>query len=159
MIMFTFPSKKEKRRWLQVAVQQGSPFYPLHFRALPCGLTSAARVFTKIVVALVAALRLQGIFIIPYLNNWFLNAASWEIHIESLLGQGKYKRLSVRHAQCTVLLSKQTIIGICWWENRIFWEASHPISKPDKTHHTAGAHILHHRTEGLWSSSDMGRSS
>lgn len=48
----------------------------LQYRSLPFGLTTAPRVFSKVLVALVAHLRLQGVFIYPYLDDLLLKSSS-----------------------------------------------------------------------------------
>lgn len=47
------------------------------YRALPFGLSTAPRVFTKILVALVANLRSQGVRIFPYLDDILVAASSF----------------------------------------------------------------------------------
>ncbi|KAG8452945.1 hypothetical protein GDO86_004664 [Hymenochirus boettgeri] len=49
------------------------------FTALPFGLASAPRIFTKIMTCQAAFLRLQGIFILPYLDDLLIRAASFKL--------------------------------------------------------------------------------
>lgn len=48
------------------------------YRALPFGLSSAPRVFTKIMISLVAQWRLSGIHVHPYLDDLLLRASSYD---------------------------------------------------------------------------------
>ncbi|XP_041425389.1 uncharacterized protein LOC121395599 [Xenopus laevis] len=54
------------------------------FVALPFGLTSAPRVFTKLMAVTAAALRLQGISVTPYLDDLLLKASTAERSEEDL---------------------------------------------------------------------------
>lgn len=53
----------------------GSHHY--QYRALLFGLLAAARVFTKILMAAVAHLCLQGVFLYPYLDDILIHSRSW----------------------------------------------------------------------------------
>ncbi|KAJ1135229.1 hypothetical protein NDU88_001673, partial [Pleurodeles waltl] len=46
------------------------------FAVLPFGLTSAPRVFTKVVSVVAADLRRKGIAVFPYLDDWLIKAES-----------------------------------------------------------------------------------
>ncbi|XP_053149582.1 uncharacterized protein LOC128344105 [Hemicordylus capensis] len=48
------------------------------YRALPFGLSTAPRVFTKIMVALVAHLRTRGIHLYPFLDDLLIRSPSWD---------------------------------------------------------------------------------
>ncbi|XP_056426617.1 uncharacterized protein LOC130367817 isoform X1 [Hyla sarda] len=78
------PIEEKSRRFLRVAVFLDQKIHHFQFRALPFGLTSAPRVFTKIAVTVVATLRLQGIQIIPYLDDWLLVATTQELLLQHL---------------------------------------------------------------------------
>ncbi|VDI17093.1 Hypothetical predicted protein [Mytilus galloprovincialis] len=64
------PIYKTHKKYLRFCLKNGRA---LQFKALPFGPTSAPRVFTKIVAAVVAAhLRSRGIRLVVYLDDWFL---------------------------------------------------------------------------------------
>ena len=46
------------------------------FRVLPFGLSLSPRVFTRVVAAVLAPLHLEGIRVLPYLDDWLIQAAS-----------------------------------------------------------------------------------
>ncbi|KAG8539574.1 hypothetical protein GDO81_020726 [Engystomops pustulosus] len=68
------PVLQSHRKFLRVAILQDKTVLHYQFTCLPFGLSSAPRVFTKVAVVLSAALRLQGIQVIPYLDDWLLIA-------------------------------------------------------------------------------------
>lgn len=66
------PIAKSHQRFLRFAV--GSEHF--QFVALPFGLASAPRVFTKVLAPIMALLRARGIVIIPYLDDLLVKASS-----------------------------------------------------------------------------------
>ncbi|XP_044151545.1 nuclear pore complex protein Nup155 [Bufo gargarizans] len=74
------PIALSHQRFLRFAV--GS----LHFQfvALPFGLASAPRVFTKVLAPLVALLRARGVALVPYLDDLLIRAPSPEDNLSSL---------------------------------------------------------------------------
>lgn len=68
------------RKFLQFTY--GSSHY--QYRALPFGLSAAPRVFTKLLVAIVASLRSQGVCIFPYLDDILIAASSYPQALEHL---------------------------------------------------------------------------
>ncbi|XP_056415809.1 uncharacterized protein LOC130357228 [Hyla sarda] len=80
------PIHPGSRRFLRIAVQVQGILRHYQFVALPFGISSAPHTFTKVVVSVVAALRLQGLCIVPYLDYWILKAFSQAIlsqHIQT----------------------------------------------------------------------------
>ncbi|CAJ0967241.1 unnamed protein product [Ranitomeya imitator] len=67
-------------RFLRFAVQQDH----FQFVALPFGLATAPRVFTKIMAALMAILRVRGLVLFPYLDDILIKAPSFAQAHESL---------------------------------------------------------------------------
>ncbi|XP_061491494.1 uncharacterized protein LOC133388926 [Rhineura floridana] len=65
----------DHRKFLRFAF--GSQHF--QYRAMPFGLSSAPRVFTKVLLTLVAYLRLQGVHIYPYLDDLLIRARSREL--------------------------------------------------------------------------------
>ncbi|KAJ1095605.1 hypothetical protein NDU88_000764 [Pleurodeles waltl] len=79
---FHIPILKSHRKYLRFMV--GSPHY--QFAVLPFGLTSAPRVFTKVMSVVAAELRRKGIAVFPYLDDWLIKAKSPELvshHLQS----------------------------------------------------------------------------
>ncbi|KAJ1202338.1 hypothetical protein NDU88_006138 [Pleurodeles waltl] len=79
---FHIPILKSHRKYLRFVV--GSQHY--QFAVLPFGLTSAPRVFTKVMSVVAAELRREGIAVFPYLNDWLIKAKSPELvsyHLQS----------------------------------------------------------------------------
>uniref|UniRef100_A0A8C5PV42 ribonuclease H n=1 Tax=Leptobrachium leishanense TaxID=445787 RepID=A0A8C5PV42_9ANUR len=64
------------RQFLRVAVQSGGRVFHFQFRALPFGLSSAPRVFSTILIVITAFLRHEGLYIVPYLDDWLLKAST-----------------------------------------------------------------------------------
>ena len=72
------------------------PIHPLHrrflrfafggqeyeFRVLPFGLSLSPRVFTRVVAAVLAPLHAQGIRVLPYLDDWLIQATSRQQAVE-----------------------------------------------------------------------------
>jgi hypothetical protein len=69
------PIHEADRRWLRFQLQ-GSSY---EFQCLPFGLSTAPRVFTRIVKAVGAFLRSQGIQVAMYLDDWLITAGSREL--------------------------------------------------------------------------------
>ncbi|CAJ0930062.1 unnamed protein product, partial [Ranitomeya imitator] len=74
------PIFPEHHRFLRFAVQQDH----FQFVALPFGLATAPRVFTKIMAALMAILRVRGLVLFPYLDDILIKAPSFAQAHESL---------------------------------------------------------------------------
>ncbi|XP_068096310.1 CCAAT/enhancer-binding protein gamma isoform X1 [Hyperolius riggenbachi] len=60
------------QKYLRFAIQKGSLTAHYQFQALPFGLTSAPRIFTKIVAEMIQFLHLQKINVIPYLDDFLI---------------------------------------------------------------------------------------
>ncbi|KAJ1198715.1 hypothetical protein NDU88_002554 [Pleurodeles waltl] len=67
---FHIPILPSHRRYLRFKV--GHEHF--QFTVLPFGLTSAPRVFTKVMAVVAAHLRRSGISVFPYLDDWLLKA-------------------------------------------------------------------------------------
>ncbi|KAJ1112338.1 hypothetical protein NDU88_000606 [Pleurodeles waltl] len=79
---FHIPILKSHRKYLRFVV--GLQHY--QFAVLPFGLTSAPRVFTKVMSVVAAELRRKGIAVFPYLDDWLIKAKSPELvsyHLQS----------------------------------------------------------------------------
>ena len=72
------PFAENSQSYLRLAVDLEGTIVHLQFQALPFGLSSSPRIFTKILAEPIAFLRLQGISIIAYLDDLLLFAASPE---------------------------------------------------------------------------------
>ena len=48
------------------------------YRVLPFGLSLSPRVFTRVVAAVLAPLHLEGVRVLPYLDDWLIQAASYQ---------------------------------------------------------------------------------
>lgn len=57
------------QKYLRLALEVGKKVLHLQFRALPFGLSLAPRVFMKVMAEALAPLRLEGISVIPYLDD------------------------------------------------------------------------------------------
>ncbi|KAJ1196926.1 hypothetical protein NDU88_000789 [Pleurodeles waltl] len=76
------PILKSHRKYLRFVV--GSHHY--QFAVLPFGLTSAPRIFTKVMEVVAAELRRRGIAVFPYLDDWLIKAKTPELvrrHLQS----------------------------------------------------------------------------
>lgn len=73
------PILQSHRRFLRIAITYQGTTQHFQFIFLPFGISVAPRVFTKLVVVLAATLRLEGINVVPYLDNWFIHASSRQI--------------------------------------------------------------------------------
>ncbi|XP_078520251.1 uncharacterized protein LOC144785006 [Lissotriton helveticus] len=71
---FHIPILKSHRKYLRFTV--GSQRY--QFVVLPFGLTTAPRVFTKVMAVVAAHLRRSEIHVFPYLDDWLIKAESPE---------------------------------------------------------------------------------
>ncbi|XP_073489937.1 uncharacterized protein [Aquarana catesbeiana] len=69
------PIAEASQRFLRLAVDVGGTTVHLQFQALPFGLFSSPRIFTKVLAEVMAFLRLQGISVIAYLDDLLLFAA------------------------------------------------------------------------------------
>ncbi len=88
------------------------------YRVLPFGLTLSPRTFTKCVDAALAPLRLQGIRILNYIDDWLILAHSEQMavrHRDVVLAQMKELRLRL-NAKKSVLspLQRTTYLGVVW---------------------------------------------
>jgi len=72
------PIHKAHHKWLRFMIQ-GQAYA---FRCLPFGLSTAPRVFTRIVKSIGAALRRKGVIIFLYLDDWLILAPSRELVIQ-----------------------------------------------------------------------------
>ena len=78
----------DHRRFLRFCVNNKH----YQFKALPFGLSTAPRVFTKILVNLVVALRQRGIHLHPYLDNLLLWAPSCSLALAHITETINYLR-------------------------------------------------------------------
>ncbi|XP_018409532.1 PREDICTED: breast cancer type 2 susceptibility protein [Nanorana parkeri] len=109
------PMAEEAQRLLRFAIQ--GPGQTLHFqyKALPFGLSSAPRVFTKVLAEALAPLRLHGIGVIPYLDDLFF--ASDQEPLRMHLGGGhappEKPRLAHKHGEISIAaVTKGGIFGL-----------------------------------------------
>lgn len=82
------PTLPSHRRFLRIAVSCQGTAQHFQFACLPSGISVAPRVFTKLIVVLTATLRLEGICVVPHLDDWFICASSKQnltSHIETSL--------------------------------------------------------------------------
>ncbi|XP_077331855.1 uncharacterized protein LOC143974400 [Lithobates pipiens] len=70
------PIREDSQKYLRIAILWGSQIRYLQFRALPFGLSSSPRIFTKVLAEALAPLRLKGIAVIPYLDDLLFFAPS-----------------------------------------------------------------------------------
>ena len=66
----------QSRKYLRIAVQSASGRQILQFRALPFGLSSSPYIYTKIVNMVGQRLRLDGVKIFQYLDDWLIYSES-----------------------------------------------------------------------------------
>ncbi|KAG8538770.1 hypothetical protein GDO81_022103 [Engystomops pustulosus] len=95
------PIHPSSQRFLRFSVlsPEGSVLH-FQFRALPFGISSAPRVFTKIMVEVVAFLRLQDISIIPYLDDLLI------------IGKDKQKLILARESSLRILTELGWLINL-----------------------------------------------
>ncbi|XP_077340446.1 uncharacterized protein LOC143984042 [Lithobates pipiens] len=70
------PIAEASQKFLRLAIDLGGETIHFQFQALPFGLSSAPRIFTKVLAEAMAFLRLQGVCVIAYLDDLLLFAAS-----------------------------------------------------------------------------------
>ncbi|KAM4028388.1 heterogeneous nuclear ribonucleoproteins A2/B1 isoform 1-T1 [Anomaloglossus baeobatrachus] len=86
---FHVPVHPGHRQYLRFAVLHGEEVLHFQFNVLPFGISSAPRIFSKIMAEVVAFIRLQGICLVPYLDDFLLMAPSaptLRSHVERSLG-------------------------------------------------------------------------
>ncbi|KAJ1176911.1 hypothetical protein NDU88_002178 [Pleurodeles waltl] len=79
-VCFHVPIIKSHRKYLRFVV--GTQHY--QFAVLPFGLTSAPRVFTKVMAVVAAHLRRREVAVFPYLDDWLIKAKSPELVLSHL---------------------------------------------------------------------------
>ena len=79
---FHIPIHKKSRHLLRFAVETDDGLRVFQFRALPFGLTSAPRVFTKVILPLGHLAHMHAVCLLQYLDDWILRSAD-----RSLLAQ------------------------------------------------------------------------
>ncbi|XP_071995315.1 uncharacterized protein [Engystomops pustulosus] len=81
---------QDHQKYLRFTVRSpGGKILHYQFKALPFGISSAPRIFTKIMVEVVAQLRLRGIVIVPYLDDLLLVAKTeleLKTHLQVVIG-------------------------------------------------------------------------
>ena len=70
------PIAPASQKFLRLAINLGTSVWHLQFRALPFGLSSSPRVFTKIMAEALEPLKLRGISVVPYLDDLLFFADS-----------------------------------------------------------------------------------
>ncbi|CAN2391224.1 hypothetical protein PRIEUP_LOCUS1263 [Pristimantis euphronides] len=78
------PVHSSHQKYLRFAIQGNGQIFHFQFSCLPFGISSAPRIFTKLVAEIVAHLRVQNVVIVPYLDD-FLLAADTEKELEQHL--------------------------------------------------------------------------
>lgn len=63
------PIAPQSQKFLRMTVKMGKEVLHLQFKVLPLGLSSTPQIFTKVMAEALAPLRLQGIAVIPYLDD------------------------------------------------------------------------------------------
>ena len=71
---FHVPIHVRSRRLLRFAISTNDGLRVFEFRALPFGLTSAPRVFTKVILPLGHHARLHAVCLLQYLDDWLLRS-------------------------------------------------------------------------------------
>ncbi|XP_066429301.1 uncharacterized protein [Eleutherodactylus coqui] len=85
---FHIPIYANSQKFLRFALRVEGEIRHFQFVCLPFGISSAPRIFSKVVMEMVAFLRNQGVMIIPYLDDFLLVADSpstLRSHLESTL--------------------------------------------------------------------------
>ncbi|KAG8579388.1 hypothetical protein GDO81_010859 [Engystomops pustulosus] len=84
------PICQDHQKYLRFTVRSpGGKILHFQFKALPFGISSAPRIFTKIMAEVVAHLRLKGIIIVPYLDDLLLVAktkSDLKTHLQLVIG-------------------------------------------------------------------------
>ncbi|KAG8583453.1 hypothetical protein GDO81_008420 [Engystomops pustulosus] len=84
------PICQDHQKYLRFTVRSpGGKILHFQFKALPFGISSAPRIFTKIMAEVVAYLRLKGIIIVPYLDDLLLVAKTkleLKTHLQIVIG-------------------------------------------------------------------------
>ncbi|XP_040215566.1 coiled-coil domain-containing protein 134 isoform X1 [Rana temporaria] len=105
------PIAEDHQRFLRLAIDTGEEVLHLQFRALPFGLSSSPRIFTKVMAEVLAFLRLRGILIVAYLDDLLLFAPSPEQFSQGHSGKlrlaGKYRKIQPNP------VTKGVLPGIC----------------------------------------------
>ncbi|XP_068104139.1 uncharacterized protein [Hyperolius riggenbachi] len=84
------PIRRESQKYLRFSVQGDGGVLHYQFSCLPFGISSAPRVFTKVMAEVVGNLHLQNIIIIPYLDDLLVladNAVLLQRDLKRVLGQ------------------------------------------------------------------------
>ncbi|XP_068136523.1 tyrosine-protein kinase RYK isoform X1 [Hyperolius riggenbachi] len=84
------PIELESQKFLRFAVEMEGRIQHLQFRCLPFGITSAPRIFTKVMGELIGDIHRQGIIVIPYLDDLLIVARTLvdlEEHRQTVLKQ------------------------------------------------------------------------
>lgn len=89
------PIAVASQRYLRLAIGTGDTVCHLQFRALPFQLSSAPRIFTKIMEEALAPLRIQGITIVLYLDYLLLFANSKEQLLTTNLSRTQWHLLNL----------------------------------------------------------------
>ncbi|XP_077111050.1 uncharacterized protein LOC143766927 [Ranitomeya variabilis] len=75
-VYYHVPIHPEFRKYIRFAISQDQQIVHYQFNSLPFGIASAPRVFTKIMTEAIIFIRLQGICIVPYLDDLLIVAPS-----------------------------------------------------------------------------------
>ncbi|XP_073431733.1 protein ILRUN isoform X1 [Dendrobates tinctorius] len=75
---FHIPIHPSHRKYLRFAIQQGPEIRHFQYNVLPFGISSAPRVFSKIMTEAVPHIRSQGICIVPYMDDLLVIGASYK---------------------------------------------------------------------------------
>ena len=86
------------------------------FRALPFGLTSAPRVFTRLMQVVASFLRLQGIRLLQYLDDWLILSLSRQellSHLDRTVSLVSHLGLMINHQKSEVVPAQVfTFVGV-----------------------------------------------
>ncbi|KAK3556183.1 hypothetical protein QTP70_005576 [Hemibagrus guttatus] len=106
--------RPEHRKFLRFAF--GGEVY--QFRVLPFGLALSARTFTKSMDEALVPLRLQGICVLNYLDDWLILAHSKVIaasHRDVVLAHMRSLGLKINPEKCVLCPSQRTtLLGVIW---------------------------------------------
>ena len=72
------PISPKHQKFLRFAVQTRQGVRHWQFKALPFGLAARPRIFTKVLAEVVSFLHLQGIALIPYLDDMLIFSPALE---------------------------------------------------------------------------------